>query len=93
MDIAEVSAVIFYEPIPSEIRKIQRAGRTARLKPGKLFILVTKDTRDVAYHYASKAREKKMHKTIENVKDNLRRGEGFGNEKVKGKNFRTLDEF
>lgn len=92
LDIAEVSAVIFYEPIPSEIRKIQRAGRTARLKPGKLFILVTKDTRDVAYHYASKAREKKMHKTIENVKDNLRRGEGFGNEKVKKSGeFKTLD--
>jgi len=78
LDISEVSAVIFYEPIPSEIRKIQRAGRTARLKPGKLFILVTKDTRDVAYHYASKAREKKMHKTIEKVKDELKNGKKDG---------------
>ncbi len=72
LDIAEVSAVLFYEPIPSAIRKIQRAGRTARLAPGKLFILITQDTRDVTNHYASSAREKKMYKTIESVKDELK---------------------
>jgi len=71
LDIPEVSAVIFYEPIPSAIRKIQRAGRTARLAPGKLIILITEDTRDVAFHYASIAREKKMYKTIETVKQEL----------------------
>jgi Fanconi anemia group M protein len=71
LDIPEVSAVVFYEPIPSAIRKIQRAGRTARLKPGKLFILITKDTRDVAYHYASAAREKKMFQVIENIQKEL----------------------
>lgn len=71
LDISEVGAVIFYEPIPSAIRKIQRAGRTARLSPGKLIILMTKDTRDVAYHYASTAREKKMYKVIEQVRDDL----------------------
>src|SRR3989344_5907492 len=38
LDIPEVSAVIFYEPVPSAIRKIQRAGRTASLAPGKLMI-------------------------------------------------------
>lgn len=72
LDIPEVSAVIFYEPIPSAIRKIQRAGRTARLQPGKLIILITKDTRDEIHHYASTAREKKMYKTIEQVKRNLK---------------------
>ncbi len=71
LDIPEVSAVIFYEPIPSAIRKIQRAGRTARLKPGKLIILITKDTRDVSNHYASAAREKKMYKTLDSVKRDL----------------------
>ncbi len=71
LDIAEVSSVIFYEPIPSAIRKIQRAGRTARLKPGKLVILMTKDTQDIAYHYASTAREKKMYKVLEDVKKEL----------------------
>lgn len=71
LDIPEVSSVIFYEPIPSAIRKIQRAGRTARLKPGKIAILITQDTRDVTNHYASTAREKKMKKTIENVQKEL----------------------
>ncbi|MFH1290551.1 MAG: DEAD/DEAH box helicase [Nanoarchaeota archaeon] len=83
LDIAEVSAVIFYEPIPSAIRKIQRTGRTARLKPGKLIILVTKDTRDVINHYASNAREKRMYKTLEGVKADIKE-----NNKIK-----TLDDF
>lgn len=72
LDIPEVSTVIFYEPIPSAIRKIQRAGRTARLAPGRLIMLITKDTRDETNHYASISREKKMHKTIELVKEEIR---------------------
>jgi Fanconi anemia group M protein len=71
LDIPEVNAVYFYEPIPSEIRRIQRAGRTARLMPGKLVILITKNTRDEAHHYASIAREKKMYKTIDAVKRDI----------------------
>ncbi|MEK6819166.1 MAG: helicase-related protein, partial [Nanoarchaeota archaeon] len=74
LDIAEVNVVIFYEPIPSAIRKIQRAGRTARLKAGKLVILVTKDTRDEINHYASSAREKKMHKVIDLVRKEIKDG-------------------
>ena len=72
LDIPEVSAVIFYEPIPSAIRKIQRAGRTARLSPGKLIIMMTKDTRDIAFHYASSFKEKKMYKSLELVKQELK---------------------
>ena len=33
IDIPEVNAVIFYETIGSELRKIQRGGRTGRTKP------------------------------------------------------------
>ncbi len=72
LDIPEVSAVIFYEPIPSAIRKIQRAGRTARLSSGKLIVLITEDTRDEIHHYISSARERKMHKTIELIKEEIR---------------------
>ncbi len=72
LDIPEVNAVYFYEPIPSEIRRIQRAGRTARLSKGKLAILITKGTRDEAHHYAAIARERKMKKTIESVKQDLK---------------------
>ena len=72
LDIPEVNAVIFYEPIPSAVRKIQRAGRTARLSPGKLIIMITKDTRDEINHYASTAREKKMYKHLETVKQEMK---------------------
>ncbi|MBI3622922.1 DEAD/DEAH box helicase [Candidatus Pacearchaeota archaeon] len=71
LDIPEVNAVIFYEPVPSAIRAIQRAGRTARLMPGKLKILITKGTRDEGFYYASRAREKKMHTAIHSIKDKL----------------------
>ncbi len=71
LDIPEVKTVIFYEPIPSAIRKIQRAGRTARLNKGELLILITKETRDEAFYYVSKARERKMHKTISRIKEDL----------------------
>ncbi len=71
LDIPEVNAVIFYEPITSAIRSIQRRGRTARLMKGKLIILITKKTRDEAFYYVSLSREKKMHSAINNIKEEL----------------------
>ncbi len=75
LDIPEVNAVIFYEPVPSAIRKIQRAGRTARLMKGKLIILLIKKTRDEAYYWAAFNKEKKMHRAIAGIKDDLDSGE------------------
>ena len=74
LDIMEVSEVIFYEPIPSAIRNIQRRGRTARLMKGKLTILITKDTLDEIFYYASIAKEKRMYKAIESIKEDLDSG-------------------
>jgi Fanconi anemia group M protein len=74
LDIPEVNAVIFYEPVPSAIRKIQRAGRTARLMKGKLIMLVTKGTRDEAYYWAAFQKEKSMYKAIESLQDDLEQG-------------------
>jgi ERCC4-related helicase len=71
LDIPEVSEVIFYEPVPSAIRKIQRTGRTARLAPGSLKILITKKTRDEIYHYVAQNKERKMHKAIDEIKNTL----------------------
>ncbi len=71
LDIPEVSSVIFYEPVPSAIRSIQRAGRTARLSKGKLIIMVTKGTRDESFFYVSRARERKMKTTIEKIKKDM----------------------
>lgn len=63
LDIPAVDAVIFYEPIPSEIRSIQRRGRAARLKEGEIIVLMTRGTRDEFYYHASRNREGRM-KTI-----------------------------
>jgi Fanconi anemia group M protein len=74
LDICETNHVIFYEPIPSAIRTIQRRGRTARTTPGKLTILITKNTRDESYHWAAHHKEKKMHKILQDVKEDLENG-------------------
>ncbi|MBN1170060.1 DEAD/DEAH box helicase family protein [Candidatus Micrarchaeota archaeon] len=64
LDIPAVDAVIFYEPVPSEIRSIQRRGRAARLKEGEVIVLMTKGTRDEYYYYAANSREKKMKRIL-----------------------------
>jgi Fanconi anemia group M protein len=74
LDIPEVNAVIFYEAVPSAIRSIQRAGRTARLEQGKLIILLTKRTRDETFYYVSRSKERKMHSAIDNIKEKLETG-------------------
>ncbi len=60
LDIPAVDMVIFYEPIPSEIRSIQRRGRTGRFAKGQVYILITKNTRDEYFYWASLNRERKM---------------------------------
>jgi Fanconi anemia group M protein len=67
IDIPSVDAVIFYEPVPSEIRAIQRRGRTGRQEEGKVYILVTKDTVDMAYYFSAKKKERQMLEEIENL--------------------------
>ena len=78
LDIPEVNIVIFYEPVPSAIRTIQRGGRTARLIDGKIIMLITRKTRDEAYFYISKAKEKKMHSAISSIKEGFANREGSG---------------
>ena len=69
LDIPEVNAVIFYEPVASELRRTQRSGRTGRTKPGKIIYLVTKNTRDEAYHWASQRKQTKMKDMLYKVKE------------------------
>jgi len=64
IDLPSVDLVVFYEPIPSEIRKIQRAGRTGRKSFGKVIYLITKGTRDEAFFWVSKHKEKMMKNTL-----------------------------
>ncbi|MFW9874003.1 MAG: DEAD/DEAH box helicase, partial [Candidatus Thorarchaeota archaeon] len=60
IDIPNVDAILFYEPVPSEIRLIQRRGRTGRCAPGRCYILVTEDTVDIPFHIVAKRKERSM---------------------------------
>jgi Fanconi anemia group M protein len=71
LDIPAVDTVIFYEPIPSEIRNIQRRGRTARTRAGEVIILITKDTRDEAYYWVSRSRERKMRRIVKGMQSRM----------------------
>jgi ERCC4-related helicase len=64
LDIPEVDLVVFYEPIPSEIRYIQRKGRTGRKSAGMVTILAANDTVDMRHLYASNQRVEKMKKSL-----------------------------
>ncbi|AEG19403.1 DEAD/DEAH box helicase [Methanobacterium paludis] len=64
IDIPSVDLVVLYEPVPSEIRMIQRRGRTGRKNKGRMIILMTKGTRDEAYYWSSSNKEKKMKKQL-----------------------------
>jgi Fanconi anemia group M protein len=62
--VAEADIAIFYEPVPSEIRQVQRRGRVGRTKLGKVIILITKKTRDEAYYWTSVRKERVMKRTL-----------------------------
>ena len=64
LDVPSTDMVIFYEAVPSEIRSIQRKGRTGRHSSGTIEIIVTKGTADETFRYISQAREKSMKKGI-----------------------------
>jgi len=71
LDIPAVDLVVFFETVPSEIRTIQRRGRTGRFDKGKVIILMAKGTRDETFYYVAKAKEKRMQNTLSNIKENL----------------------
>ncbi len=71
LDIPKVDLVIFFEPVPSAIRSIQRRGRTARTEKGKVIILMTKNTRDEAYHWVSHHKENQMHKILKKLQSSF----------------------
>jgi Fanconi anemia group M protein len=71
LDIPATDLVVFYEPIPSEIRTIQRRGRTGRKRPGSVVILITKHTRDEAYYWSSRGKEKRMKDELEVLRTKL----------------------
>ncbi|MDD5615982.1 MAG: DEAD/DEAH box helicase [Candidatus Methanoperedens sp.] len=67
LDIPATDLVVFFEPIPSEIRSIQRKGRTGRKHAGRVVILMAKGSKDEAYHWSSNRRERTMLNTMKNM--------------------------
>ncbi|MFH1317020.1 MAG: ERCC4 domain-containing protein, partial [Candidatus Woesearchaeota archaeon] len=81
LDIPKVDLVIFYEPVPSAIRSIQRRGRTGRQEEGRVKILICEKTRDESYQWAGYHKEKRMYRNITDMKKKLKLGK---QEKEKG---------
>ena len=70
LDIPVVDLVVFFEPVPSEIRSIQRRGRAGRTHTGNVLILVAKGTRDEAFFWISRRKERMMRETIDEMREN-----------------------
>ena len=73
LDVPRADLVIFYEPVGSEIRTIQRRGRTGRHRAGTVHILIARDTRDEGARASALFREKKMKQAIDKVRRNMGR--------------------
>ncbi len=73
LDIPSADLVIFYEPVPSEIRNIQRRGRTGRHRDGDVVVLIAEDTRDEGARAAALRREENMHRAVARVRRKLAR--------------------
>jgi len=71
LNIPNVDLVLFYEPVPSEIRFIQRKGRTGRFSNGKVVILISENSIDIKYLEASKRKLYKMQSSLQNTNFSL----------------------
>ncbi len=60
LHVANADLAIFYEPVASEIRSIQRRGRVGRENIGRIITLITRGTKDQASYWSSHHKEKKM---------------------------------
>jgi len=69
LDVPEVDLVLFYEPVPTAIRSIQRKGRTGRQTEGRVVVLLAEDTRDEAYFWKARQDEKRMEAELRTMKE------------------------
>jgi ERCC4-related helicase len=64
LHVPDVDLVIFYEAVPSEIRSIQRRGRTGRTTEGRVVILLAEGTVDESYYYSTLYKEGRMRELV-----------------------------
>lgn len=89
LDVPDVDLVVFFESVPSEIRAIQRRGRTGRSSLGRVTVLLTRETRDVRYQVAEVRREQAMRRIVRRLSREARKrsseaAEGGGPGKAPG---------
>jgi ERCC4-related helicase len=65
LHVPDVDLVVFYEAVPSEIRYIQRRGRTGRTTEGRVVILLAEGTIDESYYYSSIRKESTMRELVQ----------------------------
>jgi len=68
LDVPEVDLVLFYEPVPTAIRSIQRKGRTGRQTEGRVVVLIAEDTRDEAFFWKAQHEEDRMREELRTLK-------------------------
>jgi len=73
LDVPDVDLVVFFESVPSEIRAIQRRGRTGRSSLGRVTVLLTRETRDVRYQVAEVRREQAMRRIVRRLSREARK--------------------
>ena len=73
LDIPSADLVIFYEPVASEIRTIQRRGRTGRHREGEVMVLIAEGTRDENMRKAAQKKEENMYRSVQRVRSKLPR--------------------
>ena len=73
LDVPDVDLVVFFESVPSEIRAIQRRGRTGRTSLGRVTVLLTRETRDVQYQAAEVRREQSMRRIVRRLSKEARK--------------------
>ena len=92
LDIPTADLVIFYEPVSSETRTIQRRGRTGRQREGEIIVLIAEGTRDENARSAALKREKNMHKVVQRVKRKLSLSNHIGENKLNNFKVKKYEE-
>ena len=67
LHVPDVDLVVFYEAVPSEIRYIQRRGRTGRTTEGRVVILLAEGTVDESYYYSTLLKESRMKELVKHT--------------------------
>jgi ERCC4-related helicase len=80
LDVPDVDLVVFFESVASEIRAIQRRGRTGRSSVGRVAVLLTRETRDVRYQAAEIQREQSMRRIVRRLSAEARQRSRSGGE-------------